>query len=337
MASQFSLVGGVRSGAGALATGVGADQTGNLLGIDGIVMTPKVMINKHNNPGGVKKKRFGVVSSKGGFEFEYPKHPVKTASGENGQAYPMSKPGYLPGNNGGGQAGFGIDREWHEPGVSEDLMMAKSIAQKEAGLFAKFSGGEHVRTVDRTTETLKQHFEEQSAEHEREKIAHLMAMGFSEEEIAKKAMKDREKAIETAGKMAPKISSKVEGILNTRTSDKFFNDDVAPGLVPARKDMSSYERAISAGTPVAQAKAKQAMRMKEKMGLRVDRHEKVQARVPLSQSQIFQTMLAVASRDKKELDEMPIRHEEELIKHQKMKDDLVNQKLLKMKQAMVRE
>ena len=335
MASQFSLVGGVRSGAGAMATGVGADQTGNLLGIDGIVMTPRVMINTHNNPGGVKKKRFGVVSSKGGFEFEYPSYPVKGEG--NGQAYKATKAGYLPGNGGGGNAGFGIDREWHEPGVSEDLLMAKSIAQKEAGLFAKFSGGEHVRTVDRTTETLKQHFEEQSAEHEREKISHLMAMGFSEEEIARKAMKDREKAIETAGKMAPKISSKVEGILNTRTSDKFFNDDVAPGLVPARKDMSSYERAISAGTPVAQAKAKQAMRMKEKMGLRVDRHEKVQARVPLSQSQIFQTMLAVASRDKKELEELPIKHEEELIKHQKMKDDLVNQKLLKMKQAMVRE
>lgn len=333
MSHQFSIVGGVGSGAGALGLHGSTDQTGNLLGIDAMVITPNVMINRMDHPGGVKKKRFGGVSKMSGAEFNYPQHPVKTAGGENGQAYQASKAGYLPGNGGGGNAGVGLDRFFGDTKVQADLTEAQRVAFRESELFMKFGGAEHIRTVDRSAETLREHFEEQAAEHEREKIAHLMSMGFSEEEIHKKAVKDREKAIEQAQKMAPKASA---GLMSKAmpTSDKFFNDDVQPGLVPARKDWTSYERAVAAGTPVAQAKARQAMRMKEKMGLRVDRQEKVEAKLPMAHSDIVQKMMSLAAKEKSELDHLPIRREEEMIKHQKMKDTLVNAKLAAMDKAM---
>ena len=124
---QFSLVGGVQSGAGALAMGTGSfvDQTGNLLGmLNTAIHTPVVEVGEPIVNFKGKKLRFGGVSATAGHAFDYPELAIKKAEG-NGQSYKASKGGYLPGNNNGGDAGYGRDREFDRSTmVSGDLQDA---------------------------------------------------------------------------------------------------------------------------------------------------------------------------------------------------------------------
>ena len=294
MSKQFSLVGGIQSGAGAYATGSPVDQTGNLLGIPTVVLTPNVKVGEGRTNFRGKKARFGVVSATGGNAFNYPDLAIKEAGG-NGQAYKASKPGYLPGNNGGGNAGYGCSRDIDlQTKVSDDLLAAQGVAMRE-------------------------HFEEQAKEHELDKMKHLLAMGFSEREIAEKEMKDREKAIETASKMMPHSNKLEDALMKAKpaSGDSFFSNSVAPGLIPQRQNADSYQRATGLGTRVTKGKAAEAMRRREAMALKIDA-ETPQVKTPMKHSAIVAMMMGIASKeDHKRLEESKVK-EEQLIHHQKV-------------------
>lgn len=321
---QFSLLGGVQSGAGALASGVGSyvDQTGNLLGLlNTAIHTPVVEVGEPIINFKGKKLRFGTVSKSGGSEFDYPELAVKKPEG-NGQSYKASKGGYLPGNNNGGDAGYGRDREFDRSTmVSGDLQDAYAVAHRQADLDGDMYGVEHTRTVNRQDESLREHFEEQAKEHEKEKIAHLMAMGFSEEEIARKAEKDREKAIDQAAKMQANPSVSVADVLIKKrgSAELFWNNSVAPGLIPNRINADSYQRAVGAGTLVTKGKAAEALRRREKMALKVDA-EKPEIKTPMKHSAIVQMMMGVAAKEEHKRVEDSQVQEQKVIDHQKMRE-----------------
>lgn len=312
---QFSLVDGVGSGAGALAVGTAVDQTGNLLGIQTTVMTPNVKIGHSKTNFSGKKLRFGGVAKDSGHVFDYPDLAVKVAGG-NGQAYKASVGGYLPGNNNAGQAGYGCSREFDRSTmVSGDLTDAYRRADIASDMYAP----EHVRPVNRAYESIREHIEEQAKEHEKEKIAHLMAMGFSEEEIARKADKDREKAIEQASKMERTSSSTLTSALLKAAPTTDIGLSVAPGLMPNRINADSYQRAIGAGTVVTKGKAAEAMRRKERMALKIDA-EKPEVKVPMKHAQIVQMMMGIATKEDHKRQEQSAVHEDKVISHQKMRE-----------------
>lgn len=333
---QFSLVGGVGSGAGALAVGTSVDQTGNLLGLlNTAVHTPIVDVGySHTNFKG-KKLRFGVVSATGGHAFDYPELAVKVAGG-NGQAYKASKSGPLPGNNGGGQAGVGCGRTIDlETMVSADLTDAYALAHRQADIGADMYGVEHTRTVNRADESLREHFEEQAKEHEKEKITHLMSMGFTEEEIARKAANDREKAIDKAAASGRVGSTSVaDALIKSRgTAEMFWNNSVPTGNMANRINASSYERAVGAGTLTTKGKAAQAMRRKEAMALKIDA-EKPEIKVPMKHSEIVQMMMGVASKEDHKRVEDSMVQEKKVIAHQKIREDARMARHFAMEKAM---
>lgn len=323
MSKQFSLVGGVGSGAGAYASASAVDQTGNLLGmLNTAVFTPNVDVgHTHANFKG-KKVRFGVVSKTGGHAFDYPELAVKNPQG-NGQSYKASKGGYLPGNNGGGNAGYGCSRDVDlQTKVSEDLLAAQGVAMREAHISADMYAPEHTRAVDRATESIREHLEEQAKEHELEKITHLMAMGFSEREIAEKGMKDREKAIEQASKMMPQ-SNKLQDALRKAapaSGDSFWNNSIAPGLIPRRIDADSYQRATGLGTIVTKGKAAEAMRRREAMALKIDA-EKPEVKTPMKHAAIVEMMMGLAVKEEHKRQEDSKVQEEKVIHHQHVREN----------------
>lgn len=332
---QFSLVGGVGSGAGALSVGTHTDQTGNLLNIPTTVLTPNVKVgHSHANFRG-KKVRFGGVSQEAGHAFDYPELAVKVAGG-NGQAYKASKGAYLSGNNGGGNAGYGEERQFDRATmVSGDLEAAYAVAHRQADITGDMYAPEHTRTVNREAESLREHFEEQAKEHEKEKIAHLMAMGFSEEEIARKAAKDREKAIEQAAKMDRIPSVSVADLLLKKRGDveMFWNNSVAPGLIPQRQNADSYQRAIGAGTAVTKGKAAEAMRRREKMALKIDA-EKPEVKTPMKHAAIVQMMMGIAAKEEHKRIEDSKVQEEKVIAHQKIRENARLARHFAMEKAM---
>lgn len=333
---QFSLVTGVGSGAGALSVGTHVDQTGNLLGmLNTAVHTPVVDVGQsHANFKG-KKVRFGVVSAQGGHAFDYPELAIKRPEG-NGQSYKASKSDYLHGNNGGGQAGYGCDRPFDlSTMVSADLTAAYEVAHRQADITGDMFNVEHTRTVNRADESLREHFEEQAKEHEKEKIAHLMAMGFSEEEIARKAAKDREAAIEKAAKMDRIPSVSVADLLIKKRGDveMFWNNSVAPGDIPNRINADSYQRAVGAGTIVTKGKAAEAMRRKEAMALKIDA-EKPEIKVPMKHSAIVQMMMGAAAKEEHKRVEDSMVQERKVIEHQKLRENARIARHFAMEKAM---
>lgn len=335
---QFSLVGGIGSGTGALAVGTAVDQTGNLLNTPTTVLTPNVKVGQsHTNFGG-KKVRFGGVSATAGHAFDYPELAVKVAGG-NGQAYKASKADYLHGNNGGGSAGFGCERQFdRETMVSADLQAAQAVAMREAHISAEMYAPEHTRTVNREAETLREHFEEQALEHQKEKIAHLMSLGFSEEEIARKADKEREKAIDQAAKMdRPVTKTLADAMIKQRGNvERFWNNSVAPGLVPQRQNADAYQRAVGAGTIVTKGKAAEAMRRREKMALKIDA-EKPEIKIPMKHTEIITAMFAAAAKEEHKRIEDSKVQEEKIIAHQHMREKARMARHFAMEAAMKRK
>lgn len=325
---QFSLVDGIGSGAGALAVGTAVDQTGNLLGIATTVMTPNVKVGHGKTNFSGKKLRFGGVGPDAGHMFDYPDLAIKNAGG-NGQAYRATKGGYLPGNNNAGDAGYGCDRQFDRSTmVSGDL----TDAYRRADIVTDMYAPEHVRPVNRDYESIREHIEEQAKEHEKEKIAHLMAMGFSEEEIARKADKDREKAIEQASKMDRNSSTLATALLRAAPNTD-IGLSVAPGLMPNRINADSYQRAIGAGTVVTKGKAAEAMRRREKMALKIDA-ETPEVKVPMKHSQIVQMMMGIASKEEHKRQESSAVQEEKVIAHQKMREHARMARHFAMQKAM---
>ena len=332
---QFSLVSGVGSGAGAFHTEGGApvNQVGNLLGVLATVHTPSVMVGKSVTNFGGRKKRFGATGVD--HMFDYPDLAVKDAGG-NGQAYKATKGGYLPGNNGAGDAGYGCGREFDRATlVSADLTDAYRVAD----MVEVPDIPEHFRTVNRDYESLREHFEEQKKEHEKEKMTKLMAMGFSEEEIRRKGDKDREVAINQAMKMDVEPHHSMGRAIAKSMPPTDIGLSVAPGLMPNRMNMDSYQRAVGAGTVVQRGKAMEAMRRKEMMGKRIDEMhvEKPTAKAPMKHSAIVDMMMALAGKEEHKRQEMSMVQEEQIIKHEKMREDARNARHFAMNKAMAKK
>ena len=333
---QFSLVGGVGSGAGAYAMATAANQTGNLLNIDPTVLTPNVAIGQSVANFGGKKVRFGAVSKMGGHQFDYPDLAVKSVTG-NGQSYKASKSGYLPGNNGGGNAGYGVSIQFDRATmVSEDLEMAQNIAMRQATIGADMYAPEHTRTVNRDYEDMREHLEEQQKEHEHQKIKQLMAHGFSEREIAEKAMRDREKAIDQVTKMGMPVSASLgETLMKMAPSsgEKFWNNSVPVGLMPNRMNADSYQRATGLGTLTTKGKAAQAMRRREAMALKIDAEEP-KVKTPMKHAEIVQMMMGLAVQEEHKRHEQSKVQEEKIIQHQKIREQARIARHFAMEKAM---
>ena len=291
MFTHQSLVGGVGSGAGALRVGKGANQTGNLLEMmNTSVLTPQldVGLKTHSGPNGVHKKRFGSTGVN--HMYDYPHHPVK--GGGNGQAYQMSKAGYLPGNGGGGQAGYGC-HDPHAYGFNEaaDLTEAKSIAMQEAHVEPHFVNPEHMQYVDRTRQSIVERFQEQSEDFQRLRIKDWLSKGFSEEEITKKVEEERKKAMDKAEKMPMNttllMEAKLAQMLPTKLTED-FPTSVAPGGIARRQDATAVERATNVGNPVAFKKKAEAIRHEQRLRGEINYVEPPQVKEPVS----FKEMMA---------------------------------------------
>ena len=267
MFSQSSVVGGVGSGAGALRYGAATNQTGNLLNTDTHIEGPRILVNKSDNPGGVRKKRFGVTGSAS--VFDYPDLLVR-GNGPNGQAYKQSVPGYLPGNGQDGFAGYGA-RDPHDFTFTEaaDLTLAKEIAHREADQLGHFVQPEHMMYKDRTAESMKERFQDQAMDYQRQRIKDLLAKGFTEAEVKAMLDKEREKAILQAEKMPYSqdalMKAQLAQMLPDEQREDFSNTSVAPGGIARRQDATAIERALNTGNPVAMKKKMQAIRHEQRI------------------------------------------------------------------------
>lgn len=283
MFSQVEAFKGVKSGAGALAVGKAVNQTGNLLNIpsaDLQVMTPVHLLGKTDHPGGAKKKRFGATGYN--HMFDYPDLAIKNPTG-NGQAYRATKGGYLPGNGGGGQAGYGC-HDPHDYTFKEDLdlTMAKEVAMRQGTVMPHFVQPEHFMYHDKTKETIQERMTEMTEDYEREKIKHLYAQGFSEDEVMRYVEKKREKAIEQAEKTPYKASALMEATLArampTQLKEDYGNQSVAPGAIARRQDATAFERAINVGNPVAMKKKMEAQRQEQRIRGQIEHVEPIQVK-----------------------------------------------------------
>lgn len=334
MFSQSSLVSSVGGGAGALRSGMAANQTGNLLGTDVLIHSPEVKVGRNDHPGGVKKKRFGSTGVN--HEFDYPVHKVHGDG--NGQAYPQSKAGYLPGNGGDGLAGYGCgDPHAFEFNEAINLTEAKEIAMREAHQMPHFVKPEHFMYVDKTHETLKQQMIDQAQDYQRERIKDLMNKGFSEDEITKMLEKERERAILKAENHPVDAVSLMRAAiakqLPVRMNEDYGNTSVAPGAIAKRQDMSSHEKAVGAGNPVAQRKKNEAIRHEQRISGQVSRVEPpIRAFENREQMDVLRLLTGIAKKEKAAVEE--IHHETaiETIKEQERKVDVIE----KQKEHMLR-
>jgi hypothetical protein len=314
---------------------------GNLLNMINVsVMTPEHLVNRTNVGIDKRRKRFGPTTKTGGHAFDYPVHNV--AGGGNGQAYPQSKPGYLPGNNGGGNAGYGCGGEHsavYKP--SGDLQDAQMEAFKQADYHSHFVNPEHFHYVDRTAETLTEMFENEAQDLQRERIKDLMSRGHSEEEISKMLERERERKIEAAKNQPFNQKNLMEAALAkavpTVLKEDFMNQSVAPGDVPLKKNLSAYQAATGQGNPMARRKAMQAMRHKQMMGGEVKTVEQPQRRVPLSETEILKELVAHSKREHEAKAMRAQQAEMAVIDHQKMREHAQMAQHSAMQKAMKRE
>jgi len=340
MFSQTSLVDGVGSGAGALRSGAAADQTGNLLDmLNTNISGPRVLVGKSDHPGGVKKKRFGSTGVN--HMYDYPQLAV-AGLGENGQAYRASHAGYLPGNGGGGAAGYGIGNE-HSAHFNEatDLTIAKDIAHREADVMPHFVQPEHMMYVDRTKEDIQQRLQEQADDYNRMRIQDLMSKGFTEEEIGEKIKAERRKAIEQAEKqpMNPTalVEAKIASMLPTKYNEDFAGTSVAPGGIARRQDATALERALNVGNPVAMKKKMEAIRHEKRIAGEVpDAVEHVAVKPERQQADIMKTLMAVSKKAEAERKEHSVDNEMAHIEAQRVKKEVMDQQKAAMVKAIAR-
>ena len=327
---QFSLPPGIQSGAGAQRVGAGTDQTGNLLNmLNAIIRTPEHSVHI-GTVGGHAKRRFGSTTQQGGHAFDYPVHASKSTG--NGQAYPMSKAGYLPGNGGGGQAGYGIERDPAHWTPAADVTDAQNHAFRGADYHSTLVPAEHAHYVDRTKETLQEQFQNQVEDYTRQRIQGMLEKGFSEEEIAAKLERERQTKIDQARNQPYNTNKLLEASLAkampTQLKEDFGNASVSPGLVPAKRNASSFQLAMGQGGKLARQKANQAMRHREAMSGQVSKIEIPCRKIAMSDSEILKDMMAASRSQVTRNAKVSIDQEQAVIDHQKMRAN--TQKLQEM-------
>ena len=335
---QTSVGVGIHSGAGAQRVGMAANQMGNLLNmLNTSILTPEHTVNRVNVGLDRRKKRFGTSAVAGGHAYDYPVHNV--AGGGNGQAYPMSKPGYLPGNDGGGTAGYGVEIHSHWTPAG-DLTDAQELAFSQADYHSQFVNPEHFHYVDRTGESMTEMFEDMAQDRQRERIKDLLAKGFGEEEVSKLLEREREKKIENA-KNHPYnegalLQAAIARSMPTRQREDFGNTSASPGDVPLKKNLSAYQAATGQGNPLARKKAFQAIRHEQLMSGQVSRVEVATRKVPLSETEILKDIVAASQTQHQERAEHAQKEEREVIDHQQLRAQSEAQQKGAMQAAMAR-
>lgn len=331
--NQFSLMSGVRSGAGASSYGAAVDQTGNLLNLDPSQTGHGARVQLGNEGVGRHKKlRFGGVGQKSGDMFAYPEHPVKGTG--NGQAYPLSTPGYLPGN--GGESGYGVSRIFAEFNPAADLTDAMAIASRSAEQLPLFVKDEHYMYSDKTNEDMKERMTQQAQDYQRLRIKDLMAKGFSETEIEAKLLKEREKAIDRAIEQPMNQTASLEATLArqlpTRLNEDYSNTSIAPGGISNSKDMSAYERVTGQGSVAARQKKMDAARQMTRIDAKV---EPVTASLPKMQTDVIKMLLSGTKQEFAKDSAIPIKKQEFYQQEQKIRNQIQRNQMASMASAMV--
>ena len=320
---QFSLVGGVHSGAGALGLRGSSNQTGNLLGLDPSKTGHGVRHEIGNEGVGKhRKKRFGSTGT--GHMFDYPEIAVKGTG--NGQAYRMSKAGYLPGN-GGGEGGFGwrhADAHFTPAANVTDAQEVAEMMIRKAEHLDHHVKESHYRYVDRTKEDMQEKLSMMAEDHQRDRIKHLMSQGFTEEEVSHKLAKERERNIEKAERQPHVVShlleAKMAKEMPIQLNEDFAGTSVAPGAIPLRKDLSAFERATGQGNPVARMKQFEQLRHRERLREKMpDRVEPMIAKQPMKYAEVVQMLLKDVGGHQKKMDGHLQKHETQVVDHQHQK------------------
>jgi hypothetical protein len=219
------------------------------------VFTPVHLVGKEVT-NGVMRKRYGIAGPKGQHcsEYDYIRRPP----GE----YPSTVAGMdgFGNRGGGGQNMGGHDHVVH---LAANLVDAMNTADREVHMDSHFAKASHNQYIDRSHMSVMEHLKEEGEDFQRMRIADLLHKGFTEEEIAKKLEKEREKAIEKAEKLPYSkealMSATLAKMAPTHLNEDFEHQGGEVGLVPSKRDTSAFQRATNSGTAVQRRRKYEAM------------------------------------------------------------------------------
>jgi hypothetical protein len=202
------------------------------------------------------RKRGGIAGPKGQHcsEYDYIRRPP----GE----YPSTVAGMdgFGNRGGGGQNMGGHDHVVH---LAANLVDAMNTADREVHMDSHFAKASHDQYIDRSHMSVMEHLKEEGEDFQRMRIADLLHKGFTEEEIAKKLEKEREKAIEKAEKLPfskeALMSATLAKMAPTHLNEDFEHQGGEVGLVPSKRDTSAFQRATNSGTAVQRRRKYEAM------------------------------------------------------------------------------
>ena len=245
------LIRHVQSGQGAVSLHGVTDQTHKAVD----VFTPVHLVGKEVT-NGVMRKRYGIAGPKGQHcsEYDYIRRPPGV--------YPSSVGGMDGFGNraGGGQNMSGHDHIVH---LTAGLTEAMETADREVHMDSHFAKASHSQYIDRSHISVMEHLQEESEDYQRKRIANLLHKGFSEEEIAKKLEKERELAIDKAEKMPYSkealMSATLAKMAPTHLNEDFEHQGGPVGLVPSKRDTSSFQRSTNSGTAVQRKRKYEAI------------------------------------------------------------------------------
>ena len=236
------LIRHVQSGQGAVALHGVVDQTHPKVD----VFTPVHLVGRQV-VNGVMRKRGGIAAPKGQNVKEY--NYIRRAPGD----YPSTVAGMdgFGNRGGGGQNMGGHDHVVH---LAANLVEAMNTSDREVHMDSHFAKASHNQYIDRSHMSIMEHLKEESEDFQRMRIANLLHKGFTEEEIAKKLEKEREQAIDKAEKMPYSkealMSATLAKMAPTHLNEDFEHQGGPTGLVPALRDVSSYQRSVDGGSKV---------------------------------------------------------------------------------------
>ena len=255
----FNIIRSVQSGVGVVQLHKLVNQTQDF----GQISTAPHPIG-HAKINGTYIRRFGNVVHQRNTEFDYPR-------GAPG-VYAQSKPGTAGlGNLGEGSYNSGGHDSEFKPAA--DLLEAQGIVNREVHADGHFARPEHFHYEDRTKLALQERFVDMDQDYTRKKIQDLLSKGFTEEEIAKKIDKDREKAIEKAEKMPMNPQALMAAQIAKQIPDELREDfpiKTSPGGIPTPRDTSAYQRATDSAPLVNRQKKYQAMNREMKLSGQVN-------------------------------------------------------------------
>lgn len=264
-----TLLGGVQSGAGARALHGVTNQTSEFENI----LSPRVPVGRVKVDG-IYRKHFGNAAAPRVHvtAFDYPR-------GEPG-VYALSKTGPSGLGNLADGAPIEFDQRFAKFNPAVDLTEAQAIAMGEDSYtdHTFFSNPSHRNLIDKSKLDIADRLREQAEEYQDMKIRNLTDKGFSPEEIERKLVKERDRAIEQAERQPFNPTALLEATLArevpVRPHENYPGLTAAPGAKPAAQNSSSFDRAIGLNPNKAYArKAAQQINVERRLRGIVDREE----------------------------------------------------------------